>query len=134
MKQNGFTLIELLVAVTVVGILAAVAIPNYTDHITESKLKQAHAALMDTRTAMEQVYQDNRAYNCANITPIQTEHFTMACAPAGDTQTYTLTSTGRANSGVADFTFTINESNVRTSAKGGSSNATCWSTRASGAC
>lgn len=134
MNQKGFSLVELLVAVTIIGILAAVAIPNYSNYIVESKLKEAHAALMDTRTAMEQVYQDNRAYDCSSVNLLQTPNFTIACAPAGATQTYTLTATGKANTDVSTFSFDINEQNSKNSHKGGNTNNGCWSTRANGSC
>ena len=131
MKQFGFTLIELMITVTIVGVLAAVMIPNYNGYITESKLKEAHAALMDTRTAFEQSYQDNRAYDCSKITPITTQTFTApACAVNGTT--YTLTTAANISGSV--FSFSINEANVRSSSKGSTTQAACWITKVDGTC
>ena len=132
MSQKGFSLVELLVAVTIIGILAAVAIPNYSNYTVESKLKAAHAALMDTRTAFEQSYMDNKVYTCSNINLIQASGFTTTCNSSG--QAYTLTAAGNNGTDVAAFTFTVNEQNSKTSSKGAVTNNGCWATKANGSC
>ena len=116
MKRNqGFTLIEMLIVVAIVGILAAIAVPMYTDYITRAQLVPAHAGLQGLRVKMEQAYQDNRQYplNCAGIPLAIDKNWTVTCASAA--QTYTLTATGTDGrvAGPPPFIMTINEAGTR---------------------
>ena len=62
-KHDGFTLIELLVVVTILGIIAAIAIPNYAQHVTRSRRAQAAACLQETSQFMERFYTTNLRYD-----------------------------------------------------------------------
>ncbi|WP_300671800.1 type IV pilin protein [Desulfoluna sp.] len=59
---NGFTLIELLIVVAIIGLLAAVAIPNYSKVQCKSKQAEAKKALNDIRTAQEAYYAESDSY------------------------------------------------------------------------
>jgi general secretion pathway protein G len=61
-KQAGFTLIELLVAVAIIGIIAAIAIPNLLQAIDKSRQNRAMAELRSVGTALEEYNIDNSAY------------------------------------------------------------------------
>lgn len=61
-KSHGFTLIELLITVAIIGILAAVAYPSYTDFVTRSNRSEGQRELMRYANLQEQVYVDNRSY------------------------------------------------------------------------
>src|SRR4249920_1558042 len=64
-RDGGYTMIEVMVTVVIVGILAAIALPSYSDYVQRGKISEAVANLSDMRTRLEQFYLDNRAYPAA---------------------------------------------------------------------
>ncbi|MDI1268997.1 MAG: pilin [Polaromonas sp.] len=59
--QKGFTLIELMIVVAIIGILAAVALPAYSDYTKRAKMSEVILASSACRTSITEVYQTNSA-------------------------------------------------------------------------
>ena len=63
--QKGFTLIELMIVVAIIGILAAVAIPQYQDYTVKAKLSKVQTFADPIKTAMGIFAQENGSYPAA---------------------------------------------------------------------
>ena len=61
-RQQGFTLVELMVAVVIVGILAAIAYPSYTEYLVRSNRSAAQTYLVELAQAQAQFMADTRGY------------------------------------------------------------------------
>jgi len=129
MTQKGFSLIELLVVVAIVGILASIALPAYTDYATKGKIPDGINTLSSAQVRLEQYFQDNQKYT-GGPCPARTTYFSYECT-LGDS-TFLITATG--DNGMDSFNYTINESGTKTSSTTWGSSSSCWVTKKGGAC
>ncbi len=139
----GFTMIELMIVVAVVAILAAVAVPAYSDYVTRSKITDATTKLGDFRTQMEKYFMDNRSYlngaacGVPNPPAGASDNFLITCGPPPPTATtYTITATGIAARGMGGFVYTVDQANAKNSTgpAGWAPGVGCWALRKDGSC
>lgn len=60
--QSGFTLIELMIVIAIVGILAAIAIPNYTEYVRKSRRSDAKSSILEVTQRLERFYTEKARY------------------------------------------------------------------------
>ena len=62
-QKRGFTLIELLIVVAIIGILAAIAVPNFLNAMLRAKIANTQSDLRTMVNAMLQYHLDNNSYH-----------------------------------------------------------------------
>ena len=150
-RVRGFTLLEILITVATLAILAAIALPNYIDYVTRSKIVEATSGLNDMRVRLEQFFADSRQYPTACVAsaagpapagkiylPASVKYFAFSCALSATT--YTVTATGALSGGMTGFVYTIDQASARKTTSlppgwaGAGPSSTCWVTRKGGDC
>jgi len=111
--QKGFTLIELMIVVAIIGILAAVAIPAYSNYTAKAKFSEAVSLTSGIKTAVETCVADgsctigatNIAFGSGGlpVTPTPTTNVASVGISTGGT----ITATAGATGGLASETYIL---------------------------
>jgi len=125
-NKKGFTLIELMIVIAIIGILASIAYPAYTDSVTKTRRAMAQANLTELASYMERHFTENNTYTGATIAAsgIANDYYTFTSPiPNLSATAYTLTAepTGSQASNDSCGDLTLSQSGVK-----GADTTDCW--------
>ena len=106
-QKKGFTLIELMIVIAIIGILAAIAIPQFAAYRVRGFNADAQTHVRNMATSLEAYFADNQTYN-ATVAQLSSYGYTtvagVTIAPGGAAATYNITASH--TSGNRTFTLT----------------------------
>jgi type IV pilus assembly protein PilE len=139
MHVRGFSLLELLVALAIVAVLAAIAVPSYTEYIARSKRFEARAGLLEAAHWLERWRTERGRYDDAasanqpppefpwrQIPPVGRPNYTVSVVATAATYRITATATGGMANDACE-SLSIDETGLRTFTGNGGSAEVCWS-------
>ncbi len=115
-KMRGITLLELLIVVVIVGIMAAIAYPNYRDFAARAKRTEAKAILLEIAQNQERFYLQNSRYGTlselgytGDTIETDTQSYDVTINPPPDASNFTAVATYKLGGSEAGkcLTFTI---------------------------
>jgi type IV pilus assembly protein PilE len=138
-QQRGFSLMELMVAVTIIGIIVAIALPSYNSHMLNTRRTAATACVVEMAQFMERVYTTNMDYSrnnagVATVLPNSscrndlTAFYTLSLEPTAQTFILTATPIGAQEKDTSCGVLTLDQAGVRTAAGSGAADKVreCW--------
>lgn len=136
-QQSGFSLIELMIVIVVLGVLLALAIPNYNGYLERTRRTDARGALLEIASAQERIYFERNQYTAAiaDVWSYQVDgasvsnegHYVLSVALTDDDPNrFTATATAQGKQAGDDDcdTFTIDETGLK--AATGDDPSGCW--------
>lgn len=96
-RHSGFTLMELMISIGIIGILAGIAYPSYTEYVVQSNRAEAQNELLRLANRQEQYFVDHRVYTTnmkllgVNASPYVTDSGNYKISSTVNNGSFTLT-------------------------------------------
>ena len=122
MNHKGFTLIELMIVVAIIGILAAIAIPQYQNYVARSQVAEALSLASGAKTAVAEYFNTNGTFPADNteaglsdpedisgkyVSSVKWEHAGTTPHPNGNPKYFVVTFASDAHSFLSDKEFLL---------------------------
>jgi type IV pilus assembly protein PilE len=127
-KARGFTLIEIVITIAIVGILVAIAVPSYQDHLRKGRRAEAQAFLTHVAQKQQQYLLDARAYAVGTTALADlslsapasvSTHYTVTIAAGATTPSFTITAAPTSSAQSPDGTLTLTHTGEKKRMVGG---------------
>lgn len=105
--QKGFTLIELMIVIAIIGILAAIAVPQYQNYIARSQVSSAQGEVAALKTAVEDAILRGNAASLTNTTDLAANTGLSSLLGVTESNLGTLALTGSMDSGAGTLQITL---------------------------
>jgi len=138
-QQRGFSLMELMVAVTIIGIIVAVALPSYNSHMLTTRRTTTTSCVVELAQFMERVYTTSMDYSKDNagkatVLPASScrndlaDFYTLSLVATAQAFTLTATPIGAQTNDTSCGILTLNHAGARTAAGVGTAAKVreCW--------